>query len=338
MSSTGAGGHVIGVDGGNTSTTAVVASASGAVVGVGDGGCTDIYGVASPLQALNELDRVVGAALAQAGLAASELSAGVFSLAGADWPEDHDYLRSHLRNGAFGFEPVVVNDSLGGLRLGSPSWEGIAVICGTGNAVGARLRDGTCFHLGFWPDTVGAATLSRAALDAVLRSHLGLGPPTSLTERALGLYGAADPIELQHRFTRRGGFGRAELVKMSPVLLDEADQRDEVALQIVTAAGRAVGGQGRASAERIGLTVAGATVVLGGGLFQHRTNVLADAVMAELRGATAQRTALPPVIGAVMAALDQLGVQSDPEELNRSLQARYRYDSAGTDQAKRADR
>lgn len=315
----GSGIHVMGVDGGNTSTTAVVVDDSGTVVGVGEGGCTDIYGVASPPQALHELDRIVSAALRQAGLGATDLRAGVFSLAGADWPEDHDYLRSHLRGGGFGFEPVVVNDSMGGLRLGSPSWEGIAVICGTGNAVGARRRDGTCFHLGFWPDTVGAATLSQEALDAVLRAHLGLGPPTSLTGRALALYGAADPIELQHRFTGRDGLGRAELVRMSPVLLDEADRRDEVALRIVTAAGRAMGGQGRASAEQIGLSLTGATAVLGGGLFQHPTGVLAGAVTGELPGAVEHRTTLPPVIGAVMVALDEIRAESDPGELHRSL-------------------
>ena len=320
--------YVIGVDGGNTSTTAVVADGSGTVVGVGDGGCTDIYGVTSPPQALDELDRVVGTALREAGLGPGQLRSGVFSLAGADWPEDHDYLRSHLGGCSFGFEPLVVNDAMGGLRLGSPLWEGIAVICGTGNAVGARRRDGTCFHLGFWPDTVGAATLSQAALDAVLRHHLGLGPPTTLTDRALGLYGAADPIELQHRFTGRGGLGRSDLVRMSPLLLDEADRRDEVALEIVTAAGRAMGGQGRVSAERIGLRVAGATAVLGGGLFQHPTDVLVDAVMEELPGAVAHRTTLPPVIGAVMAAYDQIGHQSDPEELDRSLRD-YRVPATG---------
>ncbi len=315
----GAGSCVIGVDGGNTSTTAVVVDDSGAVVGVGDGGCTDVYGVAAPEHALAELDRVVSSALRQAEVAPGELQAGVFSLAGADWPEDHEYLRDHLRGWAFSFDPVVVNDAMGGLRLGSPSWEGIAVICGTGNAVGARRRDGTCFHLGFWPDTVGAATLSQAALDAVLRHHLDLGPPTSLTDRALGLYGAADPIELQHRFTGRDGLGRPDLVRMSPVLLDEAHRHDAVALEIVTAAGRAMGGQARASAARIELDMAGAVTVLGGGLFQHPTAVLADAVMEELPGAVAHRTTLPPVIGAAMAAYDQIGHLSDPEELDRSL-------------------
>ncbi len=311
---------VLGVDGGNTKTTAVVLDgSSGEVAGVGDGGCSDIYGVASAALALAELDRVVEAALREAGLGPGDLSAAVFSLAGADWPEDYEYLRRHLRRWHFGFEPVVINDSMGGLRLGSPHWEGIAVICGTGNAVGARRRDGACFHLGFWPDTVGAGSLSQAALDAVLREHLGLGPTTSLTAGALGLYGAADPIELLHRFTRRGGYSRQEVVRMSPLLLDEADRGDEVALGIVSAAGRAMGGQGRVSAERVGLGVSGTVTVMTGGLFQHHTTVLVDAVMSELPGARAVRTTLPPVVGALMAALDQLGEPSDAAAIDRSL-------------------
>ncbi len=310
----------MGVDGGNTKTTAVVLDVLSGVVGVGDGGCSDIYGVSSPSLALVELDRVVESALKSSGLGFDKLSAAVFSLAGADWPEDHAFLHQYLKRWCCGFEPIVVNDSMGGLRLGSPCWEGIAVICGTGNAVGARKHDGACFHLGFWPDTVGSTSLSQAALDAVLRDHLGLGPPTSLTVRTQELYGASDPIELQHCFTRRGGHGQRELVRMSPVLLDEADAGDEVALQIVSGAGQTMGAQGRVSAERIELDVVGTVTVMGGGLFKHPSSVLADAVMSQLSGTLAVRTTLPPVVGAVLLALDQLDELSNAEAVACSLQ------------------
>ena len=40
---------------------------------------------------------------------------------------------------------------------------------------------------------------------------------------------------------------------------------------------------------------------MGGGLFQHLSTVLADAVMSELPGAVPIRTALPPVVGALAA-------------------------------------
>ena len=314
--------YVIGVDGGNTKTVAVVADTSGRVVGVSRGGCTDIYGCESAEAACAELARTIRRALERAGCGSDRLSAGVFSLAGADWPEDYDRLRVHLETSFFfRFRPVVVNDSIGGLRLGGPDWEGVAIICGTGNAVGARRRDGVYFHLGFWPDPVGAVALSQSALNAVYRDHLGLGPPTSLTARALEIFGADDPIELLHRFTRQDGSGRPELVRMSPALLDEADGGDGVATAIVAGAGRSLGGQGRVSAQQIGLGLDDTPVVMGGGLFRHPTMILENAVMAELPGAAASRTTRPPVIGAVMAAMDAVGQPSDPEALHRSLEA-----------------
>ena len=316
-------GLVLGVDGGNTKTIAVVADLAGNVVGVGHGGCTDVHGVDPPAGACAELSRVVEAALAAASCSSRELDAAVFSLAGVDWPEDRARLHSHLvASFDFGPDPVIVNDAIGGLRSGAPDWEGIALICGTGNAVGARHRDGTVFHLGFWPDTIGAVVLSGFALDAVQRDHLGLGPPTSLTGRALELYGVGDAIELLHLFTRvDDSYGHAEQVRMSPVLFDEAERGDEVARQLVVTAGRALGAQGRISAHRVGLDVAGSPVVMAGGLFRHPTTLLADAVMTELPGAVAVRTSRPPVIGPLLVALDTLGRPCDPDLLHRSLRA-----------------
>ena len=317
------GGLVLGVDGGNTKTIAVVTDLDGNVVGVGHGGCTDVHGVNTPAGACAELSRTVAAALDAASCSSCDLDAAVFSLAGADWPEDRERLHGHLlASFDFGPDPVVLNDAIGGLRSGAPDWVGIALICGTGNAVGARRHDGAVFHLGFWPDTIGAVALSGFALDAVQRDHLGLGPRTSLTDRALELYGAADPIDLLHLFTRvEGGYGKAEQVWMSPVLFDEADRGDEVATDLVVTAGRALGAQGRIAAGRIGLEVVGSPVVMTGGLFRHPTKLLEHAVMEELPGARAARTSRPPVIGPLLLALDMLGRPGDPDLLYRSLRA-----------------
>ncbi len=315
----------IAVDGGNTKTIAVIVTTDLEVVGVGIGGCTDIYNAQSPAAACAELSRVIRSALSDAGCEAGSLDAGVFSLAGADWPEDHELLVDHL-SGDFDFDldgpPLVVNDAIGGLRVGAPDWEGMSVICGTGNAVAARRRDGTAFHVGFWPDVVGAPQLSRDALNAVYRDHLDLGPPTSLTGRALEAYQCSEPFELLHLFTRRGGLGPTELVRMSPILLDEADAGDAVALDLVTTAGRNLGRQARACATQVGLPVAGTIVVMGGGVFQHPTSLLEANVMAELDGAIPVRMACPPVVGAMMAALDRLGICSSADALHRSLKAR----------------
>ncbi len=274
----------------------------------GGAGCADIYGAPSPAAALDAIEAAVADALAEAGVAAAGLAAAAFSLAGADWPEDFALLERALAT-RLGLRapPLVVNDSLGALRAGSPDWTGVAVVAGTYNAIGARRPDGRVFHLGFWPDGAGGRDLARDGLRAVYRAELDIGPPTVLTERALALYGAADPIELLHEFTRRGGLRSAEQDRFAPVVLDAADEGDAVAPAIVAAKGRVLGVQARACAARAGLPLEGTRVVLTGGVFDHPTPLLADATMAELPGAVAVRHGPPPVLGALLLALDRLG-------------------------------
>jgi N-acetylglucosamine kinase-like BadF-type ATPase len=307
---------VLAVDGGNTKTLAVVADAAGRPLGTGRSGCSDIYNAASPDVALEAIEAAVRAALAEAGVEAGEVAAAAFSLAGADWPEDFALLETALprRLGLRG-PPLVVNDALGALRGGSPDWTGIAVVSGTFNAIGARHADGRVFHLGFWPDGAGGRTLGEEALDAVTRADLGIGPRTVLTERALALYGAADPIDLLHAFTRRGGLGETSKDRMAPVVLDAADEGDTVAGAIVARAGRVLGQQARACADRLGLALAGTRVVLTGGVFAHPTDRLAEATMAELPEAVPVRHGPPPVAGALLLALDRLGARVDVLDL-----------------------
>jgi N-acetylglucosamine kinase-like BadF-type ATPase len=308
--------RVLAVDGGNTKTAVAVADAEGRVLGVGSGGCSDIYGAQSPDAALRAIEEAVAPVIARAGA----VHAAVFSLAGADWPEDFEFLERELRGRLPLPEPVVVvNDALGALRSGSPDWTGIAVVAGTGNAVGARHADGRVFHLGFWPDSAGGASLVRDGLRAVYRAELALGPPTVLTDRALGLYGAPDPLALLHDFTRRGGLGEAEKHRLAPVVLDAAEEGDAVAVAIVATHGKVLGEQGRVCAERVGLSVEGARAVLTGGVFGHPSDALAAATMAELPGAVAVRHGPPPVAGALLLGFDRLGLVVDAAALAAGL-------------------
>jgi N-acetylglucosamine kinase-like BadF-type ATPase len=298
---------VLGVDGGNTKTLAAVADASGRTCGVGRAGTGDIYNATTPDDAIGAIEAAVGQALAVAGIAADALDAAVFSLAGADWPEDFTLLEAALPERlGLTVAPLVVNDALGALRGGSPDWTGVAVVSGTYNAIGARHPDGRVFHLGFWPDAAGGRELGRDALRAVYHAELGMGPATVLTERALALYGAGDPIGLLYEFTRRGGLAEHEKDRLAPVVLDAADEGDAVARAIVADKGRVLGSQARACAGRLDLPLEGMRVVLTGGVFGHPTDRLADATMQELPGAVAVRHPQPPIEGALLLAHDRI--------------------------------
>src|SRR4051812_25788376 len=114
----------------------------GAVLGVGRGGCSDIYTNPDPGGPVAQLELAVFQALSTAGIRPDDLAAGVFSLAGADWPEDFALLEADLRARRFGRHITVVNDAVGALRAGSAQGPAVVVVCGTGAATAARSSDG----------------------------------------------------------------------------------------------------------------------------------------------------------------------------------------------------
>jgi N-acetylglucosamine kinase-like BadF-type ATPase len=310
------------VDGGNTKTLAVVADGAGRVVGFGRGGITDLYNAPTPAIALEEIARTVAVALAEAGVAPGAVTSAAFSLAGADWPEDFALLEREL-TARIGLSrpPLVVNDSIGALRAGSDDWTGIAVVAGTYNAIGARHPDGRVFHLGFWPDGAGARDIARDGLRAVYRAAIGMGEATTLTGLALRFYGQPDPLALLHAFTRRGGLREPEQDRFAAVVIDAADDGDPVARAIVDEKARILGVQAKATAGQLDLPLAGARVVLAGGVFSHRSERLARGVMGQLPGAVAVRKAPPPVAGALLLALDRAGITVGAEDVGAGLRA-----------------
>ena len=182
--------YVLAVDGGNTKTVALVARHDGTIVGAGD-----IYhaGVDADLA---EVERAVRQALDACSALPAELSSGVFSMAGADWPEDFDLLERSMRNRCFGQTITVINDALGALRAGSTDGTGVSVVCGTGLAIGARAADGRSWHGSFWLESLGAGALGRKVLRAVYRAELGLDPPTTLTGRVVDFFGYSSEEQL----------------------------------------------------------------------------------------------------------------------------------------------
>jgi N-acetylglucosamine kinase-like BadF-type ATPase len=304
---------VLGVDGGNTKTIAAVATTAGEVVGVAIGACTDVYGPGTEEEALGMLAGVTKDSLRAAGVAAKEVVATVGSLAGADWPEDYDLYRSELRArvGLRG-QLVVMNDGLGPLRLGDPGGRGVAVVLGTGAAVGARGPGGATWHASFWLPVGGAEWLGREALAAAYREALGIGPPTPLSPALLALTGAGDEESMLHTLTARGNDARGRRWERDAgrLLLDQDGKGDPVAQEIVAGYARRLAPYAVAAAKRVGISSA-FNVVLTGGLLRHPTSFLGSRLAKEISAldSTANvavvRTA--PVAGALLEAIALTG-------------------------------
>lgn len=321
---------VLGVDGGNTKTIAIVATTAGHILGAGRAGRSDIYNTPTEEDALQEIARAVEQALEAAGATTADVEAGAFSMAGADWPEDVDLLRRGMTRFGFGRQIIIANDAIGALRAGTPDGVGVAITCGTGIAIGARNDDGREWYLGNWTVAVGGFELGKQALIAIYEAHLGLGPETSLTTGVLNFFDADSVENVLHYCTARNTDRHwSHQAKLAPILLDEAAHGDAVSLAIIEAAGKRDARVAAMAARAVGLDGVSFQLVLSGGVLRHPSQLLSKAicrhVATEMPQAVVCAGGPEPVIGAVMMARDALGLAPDT-----AVQARLERETPGS--------
>ncbi|HEU5374038.1 MAG TPA: BadF/BadG/BcrA/BcrD ATPase family protein [Ktedonobacteraceae bacterium] len=325
--------YVLAVDGGNTKTIALIADIHGSILGTGRSGSSDIYntvvatryGLSAVDFAIANIEAAVQQALHAAHIQPAMLTASVFNLAGADWPEDFEVLQGALRERQFGHSIQVQNDALGILHAGSIDNVGVALVCGTGAATGARGYDGRIWHSSFWQRVHGSEHLSQQTIDAVLRVELGLEEPTMLTQRVLQFFRLQTIEEVLHTLTARQPSSDASLRVhgLTALLFDEAEAGDCVARRIIRQHGHALGDYAIVAARRVGIEQTSFPLILAGGVFRHPTLLLADAITERVRDVspTVQmvRPSLEPIIGALFTALERASIKISPSILNQVL-------------------
>jgi N-acetylglucosamine kinase-like BadF-type ATPase len=309
---------VLGVDGGNTKTVALVARPDGAVVGAGRGGCSDIYGAPSFDAAIGEIEAAVRGALPP-GASVEEVTTAVFSLAGADWDEDKDDLRAALAALVPRAGVTVVNDAIGALRAGTDDGVGVSVVVGTGGCVGAAAPAGLEWHSSWWALHTGAWAIGSDALQAVYTAELGTAPPTTLTAATLELFGAETVEQVLHGFTRRGGRGSWDAALLTPSVLRLAREGDAVAEGIVRQHGAKLGDVARVAAAKVGLESGYPLVLLGGVLRGEGSEILVEEIVTRLPQADPVRPTREPAVGGLLAALDRTGEEYDPGLVDATL-------------------
>lgn len=314
---------LLGVDGGNTKTIAVVASLDGTILGAGRSGCGDIYAYDQPELAIEQIALAIDTALEQAGATKENIVGSCFSLAGADWQEDYDYLHERLSGLGYGRTVRVYNDAIGALRAGSSDGTGIVVACGTGIAIAARNTAGEFWHASFWVESMCGRELGNEALRALPRAELGMTPPTTMTAPILAFFGQSTVESLLRRFYLRplNPPSEIEISKLAPIVLREAEAGDRVAIEIVTQHGKRIADYALAAARKVGIQHAPLTLVLNGGIFRHQGDVLVDAITQQIRQTVRDtrvvRMGYEPVIGALLLAFEAEAVAITPDVLTQ---------------------
>jgi N-acetylglucosamine kinase-like BadF-type ATPase len=317
-------GYILGVDAGNTKTVAVVCRADGTVCGYGRSGCGDIYGAGSPEAAFKEIGRSVQDALRVAGITEKDLLAGSFSMAGADWPDDYECIKSGVLNYGWGRHTVVWNDALGGLRAGSPDGNGVGIILGTGTAVGARSPAGEVWHCSFWAQDLTSANLMKSACNAVFKAELGIVQPTSLTGRILTLFGKTSVADVLYSLTGRHTAGvNPPISKIIVALCDEAENGDPAALEIIRSFCDECTKYAMVAANRVKYsTDQSFYLVLSGGMLKQPSTYLRDEIVKrfldQFPNAVPVAGQVEPIVGAVYWGFDACKYQITTE-ITRNL-------------------
>jgi N-acetylglucosamine kinase-like BadF-type ATPase len=322
--------YVLGVDGGNTKTIALVAALDGTILGTGRGGCGDIYNAPvegtiwpdSVAAAIANIEYAASTALQSAQVKAADLVTAVFNMAGADWPEDFALLETAMKVRGYGRRLTVQNDAIGVLHAGVADNIGVSVICGTGGATGARGPDGRTWHSSMWQNQAqGSFEMSRKAFDAVIRSELGIEPPTTLKQRFLDYFGLDSVEEMLHLFTGRVQPPVKRFDNLTRFLLDEAETGDEVARQVVQEHGRALGNYAVVAARFVGLEGIPFSLVLAGGVFRHPSTLLANTIVERVQLTSPEvrptRCRFEPIVGVLFSALEVAGMTIDEALLDR---------------------
>jgi N-acetylglucosamine kinase-like BadF-type ATPase len=299
----------LGVDGGQSSTTAVIGDETGRILGRGEAGpCNHVGSESGRARLMAAIRESVGGAMRTAGLSEPlEFQGACFGMSGG--PEDkREIIASLVRAGRL----EVTTDAhiaLLGATAGAP---GIIVIAGTGSIAYGHNAKGRSARAGGWGyifgDEGGGFDLVRQALRAALRQAEGWGPATTLGERLLSATRAASANELLHWFYTQD-YPRDRVAGYAPLVDAAAVEGDAVARSLLQQAAQqlaTLAGSVRSQLFQPGEPVYVATV---GGLFQSR--ILAEwfRILVELEpGATTGPPKHEPAAGALLAAYQQAGL------------------------------
>ena len=280
---------VVGVDGGGSKTLTLVADTQGTILGRGIAGPSN-YQVVGQEAACAAIATAIRGARAQIP---GELSALCLGIAGAGRASDRALFQGWAEARYPGIPISVVHDGQLALAAGTPEGWGIAVLCGTGSLIYGEDRQGRPARAGGWGYLLGdegsGYAIGLAALRAVACAADGRGPATALTQAILEHWSLDQPQDLiAHVYRPR--LPRTEIAGLTEIVVDIAERGDQVAGELLRAAGEELAQAARAVASQLALPLP-IPCALAGSVILHAAPVRQSFQQA----ATVQGLALGPI-------------------------------------------
>jgi N-acetylglucosamine kinase-like BadF-type ATPase len=311
----------LGIDGGGTSTRALLCDENGRVLGVGSGG------VANHLHAgwegaAESLRVAANGAFAAAGCAPAACAAVFLGMAATA----ADATRQRWREIALQFGLVATPAAIGvdhdiriALAGGLAGRPGIALIAGTGSSCYGRTAAGATWQAGGWgsilDDGGGGYWLGLRAVGAAIRGDDGRGPATALRERVLARLQVSNLREIVTRL-HDGSLVRHEMARLAEDVMACAATGDNAAKDLLERGATELAAMVRAVAQKL-FPAASPEVVLAGSTATAAafSPMIASAMAREVPAARIVPAELPPVAGAALLALELGGVRATPESI-----------------------
>jgi len=299
----------LGIDGGQSSTTALVGDERGRVAGIGRAGpCNH----AAAEEGREKFRRAIGESV-RAAAGDARFECACLGLSGG--PEDKEELaREIIRADRY----LLTHDAAVALTGATGGGPGIIVIAGTGSMAFGRNAERRTARAGGWGyifgDEGGGFDLVRQGLRAALRMEEGWGAPTRLREALLEATGATSSHDLLHRFYS-GDFPRHRIASFAPIVEQAAVAGDGAAREILMSAAQTLATL--ASSVRVQLFASGESPVVScaGGVFRSAPLLERFHMLVELAGARVAAPKYGPAAGALLEAYRASGIECELADL-----------------------
>lgn len=308
---------VLALDGGNSKTELVLVARDGRVLTTSRVARSANLGLGQD-GAFSVLDEAIRAACRKLGLDLERkpiASTGVYCLAGADLPLDDRRIGRELRRRGWTSRNLVRNDTFAVLRAGTERGWGVAVVCGAGLNCSGVAPDGRVVRFPSMGElsgdlAAGGGWLGMMALGAGIRGRDGRGSRTMLERLVPAHFALPSPAAVMEA-VYVGRLEAKRLLELSPLVFQAAGSGDEVARAILDRLADEVVAMASATIRRLRLTARDVEVVLGGGVFQNDNEPFLARIRAGIQvtapRASFRRLSLPPVVGAALIGLDEIG-------------------------------
>ncbi len=294
----------LGIDGGQSSTTALIADEDGRVLGWGTAGpCNHVSGP----EAAHRFTKAISACIAEACSRASldpeivEFESVCCGMSGGA-ADKSSLLRSIIRCSHL----TVVDDSVIALAGATAGGSGIIVIAGTGSIALGRSGLQPPVRAGGWGyifgDEGSAFDIVRQAIRAALRFEEGWGPPTSLYRMLLSETGCSSVNDLLHMFYSTK-WPRSRIAALAPLVDAECADGDPLARAIMEQAAQMLAAYAASVRAQLGRDQLVLPVSPIGGVFRSETLRARFRLLVDLTDGCLYRPAFfGPAAGALLEA------------------------------------